>query len=143
MLINADKIMKGNLQRLISIIAIPALTVCVGLNHPASAKPSSYQITCNSITISGNRISASCRQINGLYNNTSLVLLGIENINGVLRVTDPSKVSNYQLTCSKIRIRGDMIKATCLTRNQLPHKTSLTLQGIENIDGVLKYTATP
>jgi CVNH domain len=143
MLINGDKIMNGNLFKIVSIVAAEVATICVGLHSPASAAPSSYQQTCNNIVISGNRISASCRKINGKYRQTSLVLKGIENIDGTLQVTDATKVSNYQLSCSAIKISGDVINANCKKKNGAPNPTSITLNGIENIDGILKYTSAP
>ncbi len=143
MLINGDTIVKNNLLKIVSIIAASASTILIGLNKPANAAPSSYQQTCNNIVIFGNQISAYCRKINGQYQKTSLTLKGIENIDGVLQVTNPTNVSNYQLTCSAIKISGDVINATCKKKDGTPNPTTITLNGIENIDGTLKYTSAP
>ncbi|MBN3897736.1 MAG: CVNH domain-containing protein [Nostoc sp.] len=132
--------MKPNL---FSVIALLATSTLVGINSPANATSSSYQKTCNQISVSGNVLSANCRRINGTFNETSIVLRGIENINGTFKVTDPAKISNYQSTCDDIRIRGNDLTATCKRRNGTLKRTSIVLQGIENINGVLKYTSSP
>ncbi|KAF3888592.1 MULTISPECIES: mannose-binding lectin [Nostocales] len=126
-----------------SVIALLATSTLVGINSPANATPSSYQKTCNNILVSGNVLSANCRRINGTFKQTSIVLRGIENINGTFKVTNPEQVSNYQLTCEQIGIRGNVLTASCKKRNGTLKQTSTVLQGIENIDGVLKYTSNP
>jgi hypothetical protein len=88
-------------------------------------------------------LSANCRRINGSFNRTSLVLQGIENIDGTLRVTNPAQVSNYQLSCDRLGIQGNVLQAICKRRDGTPNRTSLVLNGIENINGILKYTSTP
>lgn len=130
-------------QNLFSVIALLATSTLVGINSPANATPSNYQETCNHISVSGNVLSANCRRRDRQFNETSIVLRGIENINGTFKVTDPAKVSNYQLTCDDIRIRGNDLTATCKRRNGTLKRTSIVLQGIENINGVLTYTSSP
>ncbi|MDF5728388.1 MAG: CVNH domain-containing protein [Rhizonema sp. PD38] len=46
--------------------------------------PSNFQSSCNSISISGDRLSARCRRVNGRFNDTSLHIPGIKNNNGNL-----------------------------------------------------------
>ncbi len=75
--------MKPNL---FSVIVLLATSTLVGINSPANARPSSYQKTCNHISVSGNILSANCRQANGTVKRTSIVLQEIENINGTLKV---------------------------------------------------------
>ncbi|MBW4592324.1 MAG: CVNH domain-containing protein [Brasilonema angustatum HA4187-MV1] len=130
-------------RNLFNIIALLATSTLVGINSPANATPKGYQRSCNHISVYGNILSAQCSRINGSFNKTSIVLRGIENVNGTLRVTDPNKVSNYQFTCQNISIRGNNLKAACNRRNGTPQWTSTVLRGIENIDGVLKYTGSP
>ncbi|MBN3879127.1 MULTISPECIES: CVNH domain-containing protein [unclassified Nostoc] len=126
---------------LFSVIALLATSTLVGINSPGNATPSNYQETCNHISVSGNVLSANCRRRNGTFNKTSIVLRGIENINGTFKVNNPAKVSNYQLTCDDIRIRGNHLTATCKRTNGTLKRTSIFLQGIKNINGVLKYSS--
>ena len=128
---------------LFSIIALVATSTLVGISNPANARPSSYQETCNKISVSGNILSANCRRTNGTVKRTSIVLQGIENINGTLKVTEPGKFSNYQLSCDDIYSRGNVLSANCRRTNGTVKRTSIVLQGIENINGVLKYTSSP
>ncbi len=46
--------------------------------------------------------------------------------------------SNYQLTCSNIQVQENVLSADCRRRDQSVRSTSITLKGIENIDGTLK-----
>ena len=45
---------------------------------------SNFQNSCTNITITGNTLIASCRRINNTYNQTSILVPGIKNNNGVL-----------------------------------------------------------
>jgi uncharacterized protein (UPF0333 family) len=135
--------MKLILKRLIAFLAVILLGFGISINEPANAAVSNYQLTCTNIAISGNVLSAYCRRINGSYDQSSLTLLGIENIDGVLEVTSANQVSNYELTCPNIGINGNVLTATCRRRDQSLNTSSLVLNGIENIDGVLKYTSSP
>ncbi|MEH2468018.1 CVNH domain-containing protein [Nostoc sp.] len=66
----------------------------------------------------------------------------IENIDGELKVTDPNKPSSFDQSSTEISINGDVLSATCKKRDGSPNKSSIILNGIENIDGELKYTDT-
>ncbi len=129
--------------QLLGILTVLSTSAFIGINRPVNAAPSSYQQTCNNIAIAGNVLSANCRRINGSFRRSSIVLQGIENIDGNLTVTNPTRVSNYQQSCNNIRIQGNVLQANCRTRNGRLNRTSLVLNGIENIDGILKYTSTP
>ncbi|MBD2361991.1 hypothetical protein H6G36_12480 [Anabaena minutissima FACHB-250] len=124
---------------LFGAIALSVTATLMSMNKSANAAPSTYQQTCNNIGISGNRLSANCRKINGTLNRTSIILRGIENIDGTLRVTNPNQVSNYQQSCDRISVRGNVLQAVCRTRDGRLNRTSIVLNNIENIDGVLKY----
>ena len=130
-------------RKLSNLIAFLATSTLVGINSPAHATASNYYRSCNHISVFGNVLSADCSRINGSFNKTSIVLRGIENINGTFKVTNQYKVSNYHLTCRSIRIRGNYLEAACSRRNGTLKWTSIVLQGIENINGVLKYTSSP
>lgn len=130
-------------QSLLSVIVFLATSTLVEINSPANARPSSYQETCNEISVSRNFLSANCRRRNGTVKQTSIVLRGIENINGNLKITNPRKVSTYQETCNTISVYGNVLSANCRRRDGTVKQTSIVLQGIENINGVLKYTSSP
>ncbi|BAY90358.1 MULTISPECIES: CVNH domain-containing protein [unclassified Tolypothrix] len=104
---------------------------------------SSYQYTCENISIDGDVISATCQRRDGSWNETSLSLRGIENIDGILEVTDPYARSSFQLSAMNISIDGDVLSATCRRMDGLWNESSLVLDGIENIDGNLEYTGSP
>ncbi|MEH1872924.1 LamG-like jellyroll fold domain-containing protein [Nostoc sp.] len=103
---------------------------------------STYQQSCTKISVKGNVLSATCKKGDGSSNKTSIVLMGIENIDGELKVTDPNKPSSYQETCTEISIKGNVLSATCKRADGSPNKTSIVLDGIENADGNLTYTGT-
>ncbi|KAB8331488.1 hypothetical protein SD80_023610 [Scytonema tolypothrichoides VB-61278] len=46
---------------------------------------SSYAASCQNIRVSGATLTAQCRRRNGTFNNTSILIRGIYNDNGVLR----------------------------------------------------------
>ncbi|MEH2335255.1 LamG-like jellyroll fold domain-containing protein [Nostoc sp.] len=100
---------------------------------------SNYQETCTDISILGDVLSATCRKRDDSLNNTSIVLKGIENIDGQLTIIDPNKPSNYQGSCSDISVQGNLLSATCRKGDGSLNKTSIVLDGIENIDGNLIY----
>ena len=51
---------------------------------PRSTTGASYRSSCQNININGANLSASCRRANGTFKSTSILLLGIDNINGNL-----------------------------------------------------------
>jgi hypothetical protein len=133
--------MNRNLQYLFIVIGASASSIWAGFNHPANALPN-YQETCSNITISGNVLSASCKTRANKSKSTSLTLQGIQNINGRLMFSGSHwKISDYQLSCNSIRIRGYIINANCKTNDAKFNSTSITLYGIENNNGNLKYTS--
>jgi len=134
------------LHRWISAIAVLIVVFSVALiasPFSAVAAPSSYQLTCSSISLKGNVLSATCRRRDQSLNSTSITLKGIENIDGTLKVLDPGKTANFDLTCTSTSIRGDIISSQCRKINREFVQTSTRINGIENIDGVLKYTSSP
>jgi hypothetical protein len=50
-------------------------------------KDSNFQDSCSNISIYGNELSATCGKLNGQSRQTSTVLNGIENDNGILEYT--------------------------------------------------------
>lgn len=105
---------------------------------------SNYQLTCKNISIDGDKLSATCQKRDGSsWNETSIALKGIENIDGNLEVTKPDQASSYQLSSNDISIDGDKLSANCRRRDGSWNKSSIVLNGIENIDGTLEYTGNP
>jgi CVNH domain len=132
------------LAKLVNAIAVFIFVfsiTLIGSSLSAVAAPSSYQQTCTDISISANVLSGNCRKINGLFNKTSIALKGIENIDGTLRVLDPNKSANFNLTCEGTAVYADQLSSSCRTRDQRLVSTKTRINGIENIDGVLKYTS--
>jgi hypothetical protein len=57
---------------------------------------SSYQKSCSNIKVKdGDLLSATCMKIDGSYNNTSIHIPGIENINGVLTFNNSYNSSSW------------------------------------------------
>jgi hypothetical protein len=141
-------VFKMNLGRLINAIAALIFVFSVALiasPSTAAAAPSSYQQTCSDISLDGNVLSATCRTRDQLPNRTSITLKGIENINGTLKVVDPQKTANFNLSCKGTAVQGAQISSKCgkISDPSLFVSTSTNINGIENIDGVLQYTSNP
>ena len=107
---------------------------------PAKAQTaSSYQNSCNRISISGATLVAACRRMDGSFDRTSIVLRGIENIDGQLQFTQPGQPASYAESCRHIRINGSTLTATCRLSAGGYRRTSIAVPGISNIDGILQY----
>jgi CVNH domain len=137
-------VFKVNLNRAIKALCVLIFVFSVALiARPLSAvaAPNSYPLNCEDIKIYGSVLEANCRKSDQSLNETNLLLRGIENIDGTLKVTSSYRPANFDESCRGISIRGDMISAQCRTRNGRWVSTSLRINGIENIDGELKYTS--
>jgi len=118
--------------------------LCAGLcglaMSPANAQgTSSFQRSCDNISIAGNALVAHCRRVDGSINRTSLVLIGIENIDGQLRLTGRGQPATFQDSCRHIRMDGGTLTATCRRLDHSDGQTSVELPGISNINGNLQY----
>jgi hypothetical protein len=120
------------------VIGIATISLCAASSSAQAEAPSSFQKSCTNITVSGATLQANCRKVDGTWDSTSIEIMGIENINGVLKVTGASP-SSYQKTCRDIGINGDVLMATCQKVDGSWQGTSLEVPGIANINGVLKY----
>lgn len=132
--------MKRNFLGLVSLLLT---CTCVGFNKPASARLSNFQNSCDNISIRGNILYATCNSLTGQSRQTSIVLMGIENINGKLRITDINQPSSFPNSCTNISIDGNELSASCRKLNGQSRQTSIVLNGIENINGILEYTSSP
>ncbi|MEH1815209.1 MAG: CVNH domain-containing protein [Nostoc sp.] len=129
--------------RLITLAVCSAMLTTIPIDA-AFARPSSsstYQNSCRNIGVSGDILTASCRRRNGTFNLTSIRIRGIENIDGKLRYTGRSTApSTYQYSCPSIGVAGATLSASCRKINGTFNPTSIRIRGIENIDGILKYS---
>jgi hypothetical protein len=85
------------------VIGIATISLCVASSSAQADTPSSFQKSCTNIVVSGATLQAKCRKVDGTWDSTSIEIIGIENINGVLKVTGASP-STYQKTCRDIGI---------------------------------------
>jgi hypothetical protein len=118
---------------------------CDGANLPAG----SYRQSCNSCVASGGTLTASCKKINGLINNTTLYKFqacrsGIENMDGYLTCTrgdSPLPNGSYKASCRNLNVQQSTLYATCRNVNGAWKEASLPLAycnyQIYNANGVL------
>jgi CVNH domain len=123
----------------LATISLLFITLSSGFNHAVQARPSTYQHSCREMAIDGDQLLATCRRQNGRWRETSIVLRGIENDNGRLRVGDTNYRSSYQNSCRKILVDSDRLSATCRKRNGRWRDSSIRLDNLENRDGWLVY----
>ena len=120
-----------------ALVAVFIPIVCAGAAQAQS--PSSYQMSCTHIGVAGSTLFANCRRINGSFNHTSILIPGIENINGVLKFNGMDQASSFQNSCSAIGVAGKTLFANCRRIDGGFTRTSILIPGIANIDGVLRY----
>ena len=110
------------------------------LSTSTEAQPlSTFQNSCRNIGVIGNTLSARCLRANLTPNDTSILIRGIDNINGVLTVGNLNNPGTYQNSCSNIRIYGITLVARCRRINGTFNLTSVLVPGINNINGNLSY----
>src|SRR5205823_10105717 len=121
-------------MRLVSFLALSISIVCaVGYARAQSA--STFQQSCNNIQVSGSTLSASCRRVDGSFNNTSILLRGIANNDGRLQLTGTGQ-SSFQDSCSDISVAGSTLSANCRKVDGSFNRTSILIPGIANNNGV-------
>lgn len=122
------------------------LFVClltVATASPAFAA-STFQNTCSEtrFAYSGNQatLNAVCLKADGTANATSLTLQGISNQNG--KLVQGGGSSTFQQSCGNIAILVDgpyvTLSALCRTISGASNATSLSLDNISNMNGVLR-----
>ena len=129
--------------RLMTLAVCSAMLATIPINAAFAdpSSPSSYQNSCRDISVVGATLTASCRRRNGTYNPTSILIRGIENIDGYLSYSgDLTARSSYQNSCDKIRVSGTSLSASCRKRSGIFNPTSILIRGIDNIDGNLRYS---
>ncbi|MEY3221981.1 MAG: hypothetical protein RLZZ203_837 [Cyanobacteriota bacterium] len=125
------------------LAAILSFVVSLGGVSPAFAAPSMYLFTCSNISVSGNVLSATCRRRDQTFKKSSIVLKGIENIDGTLKFTDRYKPANFHLGCKDTSVDGNRLSGNCEKIDGTYQNTSIYINGIENINGDLTYTSNP
>jgi hypothetical protein len=128
-------------QGLISLTAFSSIVVASSLNIPSASavESSSFQHSCNHISIVGDTLSARCRRANRSINNTSILIRGIENNNGKLVFTNLNNPSTFQSSCKSISVSEDRLSARCRRVNGSFKDTNIKIPGIKNNNGNLTY----
>ncbi|MCC5666707.1 CVNH domain-containing protein [Nostoc sp. CHAB 5784] len=129
--------------RLITLAVCSAMlaTIPIGAAFAGPSSPSTYQNSCRNIGAAGATLTASCRRRNGSFNRTSILIRGIDNIDGNLRYSSrPTAASSYQASCRNIGVTGATLTASCRRRNGTFNRTSILIRGIDNINGNLRYS---
>lgn len=107
------------------------------------SQATSFVQTCKDLALDDDTLYdtlyADCKTPQQTFKRTSLLLKGIENIDGQLKVSSSWKPSNFSWTCENISFRGSVIFARCKTRAQRYTPTRLELTGIVNVGGELQY----
>jgi CVNH domain len=119
-------------------LIISALAIVCAAGHARAQSASSFQQSCNNIRVTGSTLSASCRRVDGSFNNTSILLKGIANNNGVLQVTGTGQ-SSFQDSCTDISVAGSTLSANCRKIDGSFNGTSILIPGIANNNGVLVH----
>jgi hypothetical protein len=108
--------------------------------HIVDIPPSSFQRSCDNISIIGNNLSAECKTIAQKKISTTISVPGIRNINGNLTFVGFNNPSNFQDSneCKNIFINDkNMISGNCRKNDGTYKFTSIPLPGIHNYDGTL------
>jgi hypothetical protein len=130
---------------LISFAACGAILSTIPANpvFAAPSSPSSYQLTCRNMSVSGATLVGQCRTRSGTFINSPPILIrGIWNDEGVLRYTgNPASASSYQNSCQNIQLASDKVTllAACRKSDGGLNSTRIKIRGIFNNNGRLSY----
>lgn len=132
-------------RNLFIVIGLAIASISVATSAPANAREyrrlttNRFDQSCRNMRVFNNILEADCFTEDGSSVYTNIVLRGIENIDGNLVATNPNRVSNFSETCDSFYVRGNVLEATCQTRDGRLRNTSIALNDIDNIDGRLNY----
>lgn len=129
---------KSSLITLATCSTILAMS-SVNTAEAQQAIASNYQWSCRNIEVDGDVLSASCQTRYGQFRQSSITIPGIENRNGKLRFTNLERESTYQWSCRNIEVDGDVLSASCRTRNGQFRQSSIRILGIYNLNGRLSF----
>ena len=125
------------------IVACAFALTAAAFASPASAA-STFPNTCSNTSFqwsaSGQAtVVSTCLQANGMPHSTSLVLMGISNVNG--KLTQGSGDSTFQKSCGSIQVLANtpnvVLSAYCRASSGASDATSLSLNNIGNNNGNL------
>lgn len=102
---------------------------------------STFPQTCQKMKVVDDVLEADCVSRDGDLVYTNILLRGIENIDGDLVATNLDRESDFSETCDNLSVKGNVLQATCRTKNGGSKNTSIVLNGIDNVDGTLRYTS--
>ena len=142
------------LRMKIKMIAMLSALFVFPLVSFAFTNEGNYQDTCQACSTSGDQLTCSCLNRDGVHQQTSLSVpencTYIENIDGSLACTASANsaahitTGNYQDTCHACSTSGDQLTCSCLNRDGVDQRTSLSIPEnctyIENINGNLTCT---
>lgn len=126
----------------ISVLAASVLAIGAGVALLPTAEAqiaSTFQNSCDHAFVDGDALVASCRRVDGSFRRASIVLAGIENIDGALRFTQPGRPATFRDSCRHVHVVGSTILAACRRMDGSYALTQIEIPAIENIDGRLQY----
>ena len=101
--------------------------VTFALSSPVCANEIVSQ-TCDDFTVEDNQISAYCRDISGDFTKTTIIIHGLENIDGQLVAKQSFRPANFHSSCSDISIDDyGLLSAFCKSRDGSLLETSIDL----------------
>ena len=128
-----------------SLARRPALLAASGIacllvlpTAPAGAQDAGYQKSCNRVSVTAATLEARWRRLDGSFQRTSVVLQGIENVDGQLQLSEPGQPAAFRSSCRNIHVTGATLSARCRPLDGAYHDTSVVVQGLANIDGTLR-----
>lgn len=131
-----------NLTSLLGSAVISLLSLTTTYDY-AKAGSSSYPKKCSNerIFLRGNatKLSAVCKQVNGIPIASEIDLLGITNKNGRLIQNPLVITTSFFTTCNSIMVLGGVLSAYCKNSNGTYKPNAIALQEISNYNGHLQY----
>lgn len=137
---------------LLTMFFIPASSVASSCGDGANVPAGSYRQSCDRCVASGGTLTASCKKMNGLPNDTTLYKFescrsGIENMDGYLTCARGDAAlpnGSYKASCRNLNVEKNTLYATCRNVNGDWKEASLPLgycnYQIYNTDGTLACT---
>jgi hypothetical protein len=147
------KILMSLAAALLTTVLMPASSAAANsCGDNASVPAGSYRQSCDSCVASGGTLTASCKKMNGLPNNSTLYKFeacrsGIENMDGYLTCAKGDSAlpnGSYKASCRNLNVEKNTLYATCRNVNGDWKEASLGLgycnYEIYNTNGVLACT---
>ncbi|MBW4511585.1 MAG: CVNH domain-containing protein [Scytonematopsis contorta HA4267-MV1] len=124
---------------LLLTLVTPLIAHKLLFNINTSLPSSSFQYSCDNISISEKKVLAECRRRDGSKNSARISIPGINNHDGNLTFTGFNNSSNFHFDneCKNISILKNRISGDCRKNNGSYNKTSILLPSVTNDDGNL------